>query len=140
MKKSGFLFIVIFALSFSNMNAQTLKEKEQERQNNKVKLFSDAEFANLNLWFIEEVQKMNMSEKVEMEYSSILNMRLNKMSRLDDKDKGFSKEEMITKFNEELTNLNADVKPILDDRQYGQHLEIMEVASKAIIDKLKLKD
>src|SRR5690606_6419070 len=114
--------------------------KDQQRQENKVKLFSDEEFANFHVWFYTEVQKMELSEKADNDYLSILNMHLSSMSRLDDKDKNYSNEEIIEKFNEIMKKLDDDVKPVLNEKQYGQHLEIMEVVSRAIINKLNSKD
>ncbi|OUR94348.1 hypothetical protein A9Q87_01510 [Flavobacteriales bacterium 34_180_T64] len=137
MKTIKLLFLLIFTLSFSQINAQSIKA--QERQNNKVKLFSDSEFANLHIWFYNEVQKMNLSENADNEYSSILNMHVGRMSRLDDKDKGYSKEEMIKRFNEIFDKLNIDIKPVLNENQFTQHIEIMNVLSQAILNKLKLK-
>lgn len=127
MKTTKLIIFLILTLSFSNMNAQTIKEKDQQRQENKVKLFSDEEFANFHVWFYNEVQKMELSEKADNDYLSILNMHLSSMSRLDDKDKNYSNEEIIEKFNEIMKKLDDDVKPVLNEKQYEQHLEIMEV-------------
>ena len=140
MKYTKLLFSIIFIFSVSQINAQTTKEITQERINNKVKLFSDEEFANLQSWYYEEVQKMEMTQDVETKYTSVLNMHLSKMSRLDDKDKGYSKDEQIEKFNASMNKLNADMKSILNEKQYKQHLSIMETASDAILKKLKLKN
>jgi hypothetical protein len=103
-------------------------------------LFSDDEFSNLHIWFYNEVQKMNLSENADNEYSSILNMHVGKMSRLDDKDRGNSNEEIIQKYNEIFDKLNVYIKPVLNQNQFIQHLEIMNVLSQAILNKLKLKE
>ncbi len=128
------LLSLFFTLSFSHINAQSIKD--QEKQNNKVSLFSDAEFANLHIWFYYEVQKMNLSENADNDYASILSMHLSRMSRLNDKDKGYSKEEIIKKFNEIFDKLNVDIEPVLNEDQFAQHLEIMNVLSGAILNKL----
>ena len=132
------LLFLIFTLSFSHINAQSIKD--QEKQHNKVSLFSDAEFANLHIWFYYEVQKMNLSENADNDYASILSMHLSRMSRLNDKDKGYSKEEIIKKFNEIFDKLNVDIEPVLNEDQFAQHLEIMNVLSKAILNKLELEE
>ena len=138
MKIIKLIFILIFTLSFSQINAQS--EKDQEKQDNKVRLFSEAEFANLHIWFYTEVQKMKLSENADNEYSSILSMHVFRMSRLDDKDKGYSKDVIIKKFNEIFDKLNVDIKPVLNEDQFVQHLEIMNVVSRAILNKLELKE
>lgn len=138
MKSIKFIFILIFALSFAQTNAQS--EKEQEKEDYRVRLFSDDEFANLHVWFYNEVQKMNLSENADNEYSSILSMHVFKMSRLNDKDKGYSKEEIIKRFNEMYDKLNEDIKPVLNEDQFDQHLEIMNVFARAVLNKLELKE
>ena len=66
-------------------------------------------------------------------------MHVDRMQRLDDKDKGLTKDEIIKGYNEIFNKLNADVKPILNEDQYLQHLEIMSTLTKAIINKLEEK-
>ena len=138
MKTVKLIFILIFTLSFLQINAQS--EKDQGKEDYKVRLFSDAEFANLHVWFYNEVQKMNLSENADDEYSSILSMHVFRMSRLNDKDKGYSKEEIILRFNQIFDKLNEDIKPVLNKDQFAQHLEIMNVFSRAVLNKLKLKE
>lgn len=129
--------LLMFAFYFTPVNGQSVKQ--QELNKNRVKMFSEAEFANLHMWFYHEVQKMKLSENASAEYDSYLSMHLNRMARLDDKDQGNSKEEVILKLNEIFDKLNSDVKPILNEEQYGQHLEIMSVLGKAILNKLDKK-
>lgn len=138
MKTMKIIFILIFTLSFSHINAQS--EKDQEKEDYKVSLFSDAEFANLHIWFYNETQKMNLSEKVDNEYSSIRSMYFFRMSRLNDKDKGYSTEEIIEGLYEIFDKLNVAVKPVLTEDQFSQHLELMKGVSKAILNKMKLEE
>jgi hypothetical protein len=138
MKSIKLIFILIFTLSFLQINAQG--EKDQEKEDYKVRLFSDAEFANLHVWFNNEVQKMNLSENADNDYGSILSMHVFRMGRLIDKDQDNSKEEVILKFNEIYNKLNEDVEPVLNEDQYAQHLEIMSVFSRAVMNKLELKE
>ena len=138
MKNIKFIFILIFTLSFLQINAQS--EKDQEKEDYRVRLFSDAEFANLHVWFNNELQKMNLSENADNEYGSLLSMHIVKMGRLIDKDNNYSNEEVIVKFNEIYNKLNEDVEPVLNKDQYTQHLEIMSVFSRAVMNKLELKE
>ncbi|MBO6605678.1 hypothetical protein [Psychroserpens sp.] len=136
MRNFSLLFVLIVTLSFTDLNAQSSTEKKEDY---KVKLFSDDEYANLHMWFYNQVQQMKLSERADDEYGSYLSMHVSRMMRLDDKDKGYSKSTIIQKYNEIFNNLNKDVKPVLNEEQFRQHLEIMSVLSKAIFNKLDQK-
>jgi len=125
-------------MSFTQIHSQS--DKDQEKEDYKVRLFSDAEFANLHVWFNNEIQKMNLSENADNDYGSLLSMHIFKMGRLIDKDNNYSKEEVILRFNEIYNKLNSDVEPILNEDQFAQHLEIMTVFSQAVTNKLELKE
>ena len=138
MKTLKIICLIIFAMSFTQIHSQS--DKDQEKEDYKVRLFSDAEFANLHVWFNNEIQKMNLSENADNDYGSILSMHVFRMGRLIDKDQDNSKEEVILKFNEIYNKLNSDVEPILNEDQFAQHLEIMTVFSQAVTNKLELKE
>ena len=137
MKPITLFFILLFALSFTNVDAQT--SSTTDKKDYKVRLFNDDEFANLHMWFYHEVQKMRLSQRADEDYGAYLSMHVDRMQRLDDKDKGLTKDEIIKGYNEIFNKLNADVKPILNEDQYLQHLEIMSTLTKAIINKLEEK-
>lgn len=138
MKTLKIICLIIFAMSFTQIHSQS--DKDQEKEDYKVRLFSDAEFANLHVWFNNEIQKMNLSENADNDYGSLLSMHIFKMGRLIDKDNNYSKEEVILRFNEIYNKLNSDVEPILNEDQFAQHLEIMTVFSQAVMNKLELKE
>ena len=92
------------------------------------------------MWFYKEVQKMNLSENADNEYSRIINHHMVKMARLDDKDVDYPKTEIIKKFNVMFDEMNAEMKPVLNKEQFDQHLEIITVLSRAILNKLEAKE
>ena len=98
------------------------------------------EFSNLSLWFYNELNEMKLTEDLENQYTSIFAMYTTRMSRLDDTDKGFTKEEIITKFKDLEGNLNNDINKILNQEQYSKHSEIMKVLSRAVLNKLEVKE
>ena len=98
------------------------------------------EFSNLSLWFYNELNEMKLTEDLENQYTSIFGMYTTRMSRLDDTDKGFTKEEIITKFKDLEGNLNNDINKILNQEQYSKHFEIMKVLSRAVLNKLEVKE
>ena len=88
------IFVICFFIC-SVSHAQELTQKQKEREEIKVKLFTMEEFSDLHMWFEGEVKDMNLTEDEDDTYRSILNLYLGKMARLDDKDSGLSKAEMI---------------------------------------------
>ncbi|WP_034058777.1 hypothetical protein [Lacinutrix jangbogonensis] len=138
MKTIKSILSIIFILIFININAQS--QKQLEREKNKVELFSMKEYANLHIWFESKVDDMKMTKEVDDQYYSILSMYTGRMSRLNDKDKNFSKNEITEKFNALVVNLNDGVKPILNVEQNDKHSEIMKTVSRAILNKLNIKE
>lgn len=116
-------FIGIFLFSFLNSGAQQLTRKQQERENNKVEIYTSEEKDNLQMWFHEQVKDMNLSNEVDAQYFGILVNYTSSMMRLNDKDKDYTEEEIKTRFDRLVEKLNNDVKPILTEEQYKMHLE-----------------
>lgn len=138
MKTIKTFITIIFIFTIYNVNSQSQKITELEK--NRVRLFSMEEFSNLSLWFYNELNEMKLTEDLENQYTSIFAMYNTRMSRLDDTDKGFTKEEIITKFKDLEGNLNNDINKILNQEQYSKHSEIMKVLSRAVLNKLEVKE
>ena len=138
MKTIKTFITIIFIFTIYNVNSQSQKITELEK--NRVRLFSMEEFFNLSLWFYNELNEMKLTEDLENKYTSIFAMYTTRMSRLDDTDKGFTKEEIITKFKDLEGNLNNDINKILNQEQYSKHSEIMKVLSRAVLNKLEVKE
>ncbi|MCK5637817.1 MAG: hypothetical protein KAH67_03845 [Flavobacteriaceae bacterium] len=94
-----------------------------EYEKNKVQIFTVNERDNLLNWFGDRAKLMNLTETKEDEYTNILIFYFVKMGRLDDKDKGNSKEEIIQKLDVLIKKQNAEIKDILTVDQYKMHLE-----------------
>ncbi|KAA1244442.1 hypothetical protein [Aquimarina sp. RZ0] len=103
--------------------SQTQKEKQQERQKNKVEIFSSKEKDNLQVFVAEEVGKMKLSEDLQDDYYMIIGYHTNKMSRLDDKDAQLTEKEVISRFKQMIKDLETDVKEILTKDQFTIHQE-----------------
>lgn len=116
----------ICLLPLFNAKAQELTQKQQEYEENKVEIFSVKERDNVQLWSQEEVSKMGFSEEERSKYSNTILHYLSKMRRLDDKDMGYSKEEMIKEMDELVVKQNAELKEWLTEEQYKMHLEIYD--------------
>lgn len=90
----------------------------------RVRLFTQEERDNLQLWYHEGLQKMGLSEETEARYQSILTYYAVKMARLDDKDQEWTPEQFKAKVKEYQTKQESEVRAILTPEQYEMHEEI----------------
>ena len=91
----GSLLLLFIAIS-------PLQAQEMSKEERKVEIFTHEEKANLQNWFQEEVQRMELSQEQEADYSSVIVYYVAKIARLDDKDQDYSKEVFKAKLNEYL--------------------------------------
>ncbi|MDN3642989.1 hypothetical protein QWY87_09775 [Lutimonas halocynthiae] len=124
--KSFFQFICIFLISCSSLTAQELTEKQKEYQENKVQIFTVEERNNLQNWIQEEFSQMNLSEEKEAQYNTILLSYMGKIQRLDDKDMGNSKEDIIQKMDEMIVNQDKELEKILSPEEFAMHVKIYD--------------
>jgi|AVFP01.1.fsa_nt_gi hypothetical protein len=118
-----YLTIILVVCGFLTMNAQVDKQKQLQREKDKVTLFTPEERANLQLWFYEQTQKMGLSEELNDEYNRIFYGYIYEMGRLNDKDLGMSDAEIRKEFELLVDKLNGEMKQLLSKDQYIQHLE-----------------
>lgn len=142
MNKSQLILILIFSLTMSTVFGQGLTEKQKEKEKVKVELFSSEEKDNLQYWFHEEIKKFGFTEEEQSNYQNTLLMYSGKMMRLDDKDQGLSKDEILKKLEELSQKFSLDVKSQLNETQFQMHNELMDVLKKSVSKKLseQLKD
>ena len=124
--KSFFHFICVFLISYSSLTAQELTEKQKEYQENKVQIFTLEERNNIQNWIQEEFSQMNLSEEKEAQYSTILLSYMCKIQRLDDKDMGNSKEDIIQKMDEMIVNQDKELEKILSPEEFAMHVKIYD--------------
>lgn len=120
-RTSLILFFGFCFLTFQSTGAQILNQKMKEYEKNKIQIFTVNERDNLLSWFDEGVVSMNWTEDKKDEYYSILLYYFVKMARLDDKDKGNSKEEVIIKMDEILIKQDMEIKEVLTKEEYEKH-------------------
>ncbi len=113
--------IWLFMFCYCLISRQTQDEKLQERQNNKVEIFTSSEKDNLQSFVAEQVQKMNLTEDLQDDYYMIIGYHSNKMARLNDKDSNLTKEQIISKFRNMLGDMDKDVQEILFAEQFKIH-------------------
>ena len=117
--KQIILLSVALTLTITSSYAQ-----DAPKDDTKVQIFTYEEKANLQTWFNKELQRMQLSQEQESQYSSVITYYVAKISRLDDKDQDYSKEEFRAKLEEYLKKQDEDLKDILTPEQFAIHKEI----------------
>ena len=137
MKTINTLLLIMSVIVTLNVNSQTLTQKEQLRENNEVELLTHKERSEIQMWFHQEVQKMNMTAEKFNEYESNLLVYTSKMMRLNDLDKDFTLDEINNKFDALLLELNFKMNEILNEKEYEIHEQNFKFLSNFI--KLRLE-
>ncbi len=119
MIRSFLISTAILLLANIELNAQEMSKEER-----KVQIFTYEEKANLQNWFNEEVKRMDLSEEAEAQYNSIIVYYIAKISRLDDKDQEFTKEEFKAELNKYLAKQDTELQEVLTPEQFAIHKEI----------------
>ena len=104
---------------YFNLTAQNLSKEER-----KVEIFSSEEKDNLQLWFRDEVKRMNLNEEEMSQYSSIIVYYVAKIARLDDKDKDYSEEQFKKELNSLLARQDKELEDLLTPEEFEIHKEI----------------
>ncbi|WP_339632668.1 hypothetical protein [Bizionia echini] len=124
MKVYQILYLGCFLLVANMSIAQNKTEKDIELQESKVDtVYTVEERANIQRWFYERVNDMQLKPEVRDDYDRIINKYVFDMSRLNDTDKNYTREEIHDKFDEMVDKMNTELKSILTTDQYVNHLE-----------------
>lgn len=123
MKSFEIVLSTAFSLLAICVFSQENGAKQNEKNQHKVNIFTSEEKDALQNFYADEVNKMKMSDEKEEEYYNILLYHTYSMSRLDDKDKGYSENEITKKFNILQGKMNTKMKALLSQEQYVIHLE-----------------
>jgi len=133
------IIVVFFLLFYSSISAQKLTQSQLEKEKIRVRLFSFKEIDSLQLKFQDRVSKMYLKDELEEEYLYIVTANLVNMGTLDDLDKNYTKEEIITKIPTYIQKINSQSKLILTPNQYKIHLLNIKMIDDAIMRKLLTK-
>ena len=121
MKVYQILYLGCFLLVANMSIAQNKTEKDIELQEAKVDtVYTVEERANIQRWFYERVNDMQLKPEVRDDYDRIINKYVFDMSRLNDTDKNYTREEIHDKFDEMVDKMNTELKTT---DQYVNHLE-----------------
>lgn len=141
---SAILMIALFYLSVQTAKAQVIDQKIKKYEKNKIQIFTVEERDNLYDWLEKRIDDMHLPEKVKEEYYSIILYYNVKMSRLDDKDKNYTKKEILKKLDEYIARQDAEVREILTEEQYKMHQKnydrLLLSIRKRIVETPKIKE
>ncbi|MCF1421294.1 hypothetical protein [Mangrovimonas futianensis] len=127
MKIFKFFLLLFFVLIAQHGFSQKKSAKQLAREEYKIDtLITQEERWNRQVWFNDQVEKMNMNDNLRDDYNSIIGYHYYKVSRLNDLDQNLSLPEMKEKFDDEIKKLNTEAKGLLNEEQYQIHLESVE--------------
>jgi len=106
------------------LNCFSVQSQEYDKKTRVVKIFTPEEKDNLQVWFHDELKKMNFTEEEQDEYLSVTNYYIVKIARLDDKDQDLTIEEFKKELNKLINKQNAELLEILTNDQYELHTEL----------------
>ena len=89
----------------------------------KVEIYTAEERDNLQYWFHEKVDSMGMTEDMSSKYFEVLTKYGYKIGRLNDKDKDFSKTEILSRFEALIKQQDRELQEFLSKDQFQKHNE-----------------
>ncbi|MFS4491655.1 hypothetical protein [Maribacter sp. 2308TA10-17] len=125
-----FIFASVSLASSDFMYAQT-PEGKQEPEN----LFISKEKDSMQIWFYNRATAMGLKGEDREEYYNIILYHTFKMTRLEKKDKGYTPEEVRSKFDALVQKQHAEIKAILDEKQYAVYLDTYDKILKGVYER-----
>ena len=114
------LLLVVFLLFSSApvVMAQDLVAKEEIKP-----IFTDKDKDFLQLWYYEQVLKMDLDEEARYDYLGLLTYYTYKMRRLSHPKYNYTDEEQKMKFREIVQRLDTEMQDYLSEGNYKIHKE-----------------
>ena len=128
--------VILFLFISFNTSAQKLTQSQKIKENNTVRIYSFEEVDNIQMYFHEGLLKMGLTNELEEEYINVIVTYIGKVSRLDDLDKAYTKEEISNAFLVYVDKINTEAKLLLNENQYRIHLENFGAIERSISKRL----
>lgn len=127
------LLCLIFVYAFFSLGASISIYAQTTEENKKpVQIFKSTERDSLQLWFYDRATIMGLKDEKREEFYNIILYHTYKMTRLENKDKGYTPEEIRSKFEALIQKQHAEIKAILDDKQYPYYLDTYDKLLKGV--------
>jgi hypothetical protein len=136
--KSIVVFLFLVSCFFSNAQNQSVSDKVKDA--NRVRAYTFKEIDSIQLKFNEGLLDMKLSDDKEEEYVNVIVSYIAKMSRLNDLDMKYTKQEMSEKYYKYVGKLEKDVKSILTKKQYKEHIKNFGTIERSIEKRLLKKE
>ncbi len=130
--KSLIIITLILATSF-NMSAQNSDVEAVENE----KLFTSKDKDFIQLWYHEQILKMDLDQVGRDDYASLLLYYTYKMGRLKLAKYNYTDSEMKERFDDLVDRLNVEMKENLSDKNYGIHLDSFKAIENVVYEKKK---
>lgn len=111
--------VAIVALCPLGLNAQTNDSAQEPYE----QIFTDKDKDFLQLWYYEQVLKMQLNEEQRENYLTFLTYYTYKMSALPRPKYGYTEAEQKEKFDDLVKQCNAEMKDLLSPENYEIHYE-----------------
>lgn len=126
-----FLLFLSLSIGLSNVSyAQSNDEKQQAGS-----LFESTEKDSMQIWFYNRATAMGLKDEKREEYYNIILYHTFKMTRLENKEKGYTQQEVRAKFEALVKKQHSEIKAILDKKQYAYYLDIYNKILKSVYER-----
>lgn len=121
MMKTNTLIAAIFmtCASFSSF----AQNGQNSQKNVRVEVFTPQEKDNTQMWFIEKTDSLNLSQENRQQYIAVIERNMNNVFHLTDSDNDYDKAEIKERLKAIFDKTDKEVKSILNNKQYKEHLE-----------------
>ncbi|TMM57076.1 hypothetical protein FEE95_11335 [Maribacter algarum] len=130
-----FLSLLFIFASVSLASSEFAYAQTPEEQKESENLFISKEKDSMQIWFYNRATAMGLKGEDREEYYNIILYHTFKMTRLEKKDKGYTPEEVRSKFDALVQKQHAEIKAILDEKQYAVYLDTYDKILKGVYER-----
>lgn len=106
------------------------------QQHKQVYAFTPSEMDNVQMWFLDETDSLQLSDEKEQDYINTVSSEMNRVFRLTYEDSEYSKEEIKERAKRIFEETSKEVKPMLTEKQYKRHRKTTQRMLKAYLKRL----
>lgn len=127
-------YTLLFMFMLSSISTTVFAQDKNLSQNknttkkiSKIDVFTPEEKDEIQFWFIEQTDSLNLKPSVKVAYGKVIESNLNAIFHLTDPEKNYSVSEIKDKLDEIFVKINKEAKSLMDNDQYEKHLVTMEL-------------
>lgn len=131
--KSLYHILVIIFLS-GGLSNSGYSQTSQDNQK-PVTIFKSTERDSMQIWFYNRATVMGLKGEERDEFYNIILYHTFKMTHLEKKDKGYTPQQVRSKFEELLQKQHTEIKAILDEKQYSYYIDTYDRLLKGVYER-----